>query len=131
MKKILVILVLAILPVLACSQAREESPVTIEWNGNSSQYQIGIQEQGSGYIDILETVNQKQYSIDLMSINKYGLFVVMVRGVEFTEPDMYSYSDWIRSDIDEDVIMVDGEPYTFYIMLAKEAEKTQAIRIKE
>ena len=128
MKRILILTALVLLPVLACSQTVVNSPQTIEWDGESSLHEIGIQ-SGIEDVIILGQTSDMEYLIDLQPLDYYGLFTILVRGVE-EESGYFDYSDWIRSDTDEDVIMLDGEPQLFQIVSIKPAVKPAMIRIR-
>jgi len=130
MKRIALVIVLAFMvSVLACSQDRFDSPQTIEWDGESSSHEVAIQ-MGVDDIIILGETSELEYIVDLSALELYGVYAVLVRAVEFTEPDMFDYSDWIRSDSDEDVIMIDGVSQTFLIESRKPAVKPSMLRIR-
>ena len=130
MKTLLILSALVLLPVLACAQERVQSPKTVEWNGEASYFQVAIQAIGGEIILLDEEVNALEYYVDLQALGHYGLFAVLVRAVEFTEPDMLDYSGWARSDSDEDVILLDGVPVTFMIESRTPALKPIMIRIR-
>ena len=128
MKKIILLAVLVLLPVLACSQAVASSPVTIEWDGGSSMHEIAIQKGLEDIIIIGETPDH-EYLVNLQQLNIYGVYTVLVRGVE-EESGYFNYSDWIRSDNEEDVILIDGVAQVFQIVSIKTAIKPDMLRIK-
>lgn len=128
MKRILLLLTLVVLPVLACSQTVTTSPVTIEWDGESELHEVGVQ-QGTEDIIILGGTTELEYYIDLQSHEIYGTYVVLVRGVS-EESGYYDYSEWARSDSEEDVIQIDGEYQTFMYISIKPASKPAMLRIK-
>ena len=125
-KAILIIAVLALLPVFACAQTVETGPVTISWGGEESNHQVAIQ-QGTEEIIILDETDILEHYIDLQSLGHYGAFVVLVRSLIEVDGTPY-YSDWLRSDIEGDVIMIDGEAQLF--MLVSIAKPT-GLRIKQ
>ena len=129
MRKVFVVLLFVLLPVLACSQTRVDSPQTVEWDGESSSHEVGIQTALDDVIILGETTDLEYY-IDLDALGYFGEYVIMVRGVEFTAPDMYDYSEWIRSDTEADVIMIDGVAQTFTMINKKLAVKPAMIRLK-
>jgi hypothetical protein len=125
-KRILLLTVLAfILPVLACSQTVATDPITVEWDGSAANNEIAIQSGDSDIIS-LGTTTANEYYIDLQSSGYYGTFVIMVRGYEINDGINY-YSDWCRSDVDEDVIMIDGVAQT---ILYISVETPSSIRTK-
>jgi len=129
-KRFLILAVLVvILPVLISCQERFESPQTIAWDGASENHEVAIQKGAEepiilGEIDILE------YTIDLDTLDLYGEYVILVRGVQYTDPDMDHRSDWIRSDNPDDVILRDGTPGTFTIINKQPAVKPTMIRVR-
>jgi len=129
MKRILLLTALVLLPVLACSQNRVDSPQTVTWNGESDLHEIGIQ-MGLDEIIILGDTADLEYLVDLQGLEIYGSFAILVRGKTFTEPDMWTVSEWLRSDIEGDVITIDGIPQTFKIDSALPAIKPAIIRIR-
>lgn len=128
MKRIIILLTLVVLPVLACSQTITTSPITIEWDGAAEIHEVGVQ-QGTDDIIILGDTAEMEYYINLQSKEIYGSFVVLVRGVS-EESGYYDYSEWIRSDTEEDVILIDGEYQTFMYISIKPAIKPEMLRIK-
>ena len=129
MRKVFVVLLFVLLPVLACSQTRVDSPQTVEWDGDSSSHEVGIQ-TALGDVIILGVTIDHEYYVDLNELGLFGEYTVLVRGVEFTAPDMYDYSEWIRSDTEADVIMIDGVAQTFTMINKKLAVKPAMIRLK-
>ena len=128
MKKIFILLILCFIPFLACSQTVTTEPITIEWDGEASSHEIGIQ-SGAEDIIVIGTTTAMEYFIDLQTSGYYGNYVILVRGVE--EIDGYfDYSDWIRSDTEEDVILIDGVYQTFSYISIKPAVKPAMIRVK-
>ena len=126
MRKIAIIIaVLALLPVFACAQTVSTDPVTITWSGESLIHEVAIQ-NGTDEIISLGIVPIKELYIDLKPLNHYGAFVILVRGVNEVNGIPY-YSEWIRSDVDEDVIIIDGVAQT--IILVNVAKPTM-LRIK-
>ena len=128
MKKFLILLILCALPVIACSQQRVEGSQTIAWQGDSSIHEIAIQADGGEIIKLGQTASL-QYEIDLEALGHHGVFTILIRAVEFTAPDMYDYTEWIRSDNEADVIMVDGVYMTFQMENRKMAIMPTLMRI--
>ena len=129
MKRLFILIALVLLPVLSCAQDRFESPQNVEWDGESSAYEIAVQ-SGISEIITLGITTDKEYTIDLQEFGLYGVYAILVRAVEYTNPDLVDYSDWIRSDNELDVITIDGEYQTFLIINKKQAVKPSMIRIK-
>ena len=128
MKRFLLLTVLVLLPVLACSHTVSLDPVDIEWDGTASNHQVAVQD-GLKEIIILGETDVLEYHIDLQSLGHYGSFVILVRSFE-EEGEYRDYSEWIRSDIDEDVITIDGVAQTIVLISIKPAAKPTMIRIK-
>lgn len=128
MKKFILLAVLVILPVLACSQTVLTEPTTIEWDGTASLHEVAIQ-RGIEDIVILGQTDTLEYFIDLQVLGYYGTFTILVRGIE-EESGYYDYSEWIRSDSDDDVILIDDTPQTFTYISIKPAEKPSLLRIR-
>lgn len=130
MKRILILAALAILPVLACSQQRTVAPVTIEWNGESTLHEVGIQNVITDEIIVISETDLFEYTIDLESLGYNGEFAALVRGLTiYTDPELKIYSDWISSVNPGDVIMIDGEPQLFTMITG--ADKPYNVRRKE
>jgi len=127
-KKLILIAMLVSLPVLACSQTVATEPIDIEWDGEASSHEIAIQ-YGTEDIIILGSTTSMEYFIDLQSSGYYGNFVILVRGFEELD-GYYDYSDWIRSDNEADVIMVDGIAQTFTYISIKPAVKPAMLRLR-
>jgi len=137
MKRLLVLIALVLVASVVSCQQRYESPQAVAWDapveGFVDYYEVGIQPIQGGDVVVIASPMLEEQLIDLDSVGVYGVFVILVRAATFTEPDLYDYSDWIRSDneaVDNtDVIWVDGEPQVFAIYLARPAGKPRILRI--
>jgi hypothetical protein len=127
-KAIILIAVLTFVSVFACAQTVSTDPVTIGWDGEASSHEIAVQ-SGTDDIIILDETTVLEYYIDLQSLGHYGSFIILVRGVEEVD-GYYDYSDWIRSDVEEDVIMIDGVAQTITLISIKPAAMPTMLRIK-
>lgn len=125
MKRIIIFLLLALLPLLACAQTVSTEPITVEWDGSAENHEVAIQSGDSDIIS-LGTTTVTEYYIDLQTVGYYGSFVILVRGFETNEGINY-YSEWIRSDREGDVIIVDGVAQT---ILYISVEKPTMLRIR-
>jgi hypothetical protein len=125
MKKYIILIVLVILPVMACAQTVSTEPITIEWDSVTQDHEVAIQ-SGTGDIILLGETAANEYYIDLQSSGHYGVYTILIRGFVIFKDDRY-YTEWSRSDSTDDVIMVDGVPQTVtYISI----EKPKMLRIK-
>jgi len=121
--------------VIACAAAQQyESPQTVEWDapavGFADSYEVAIQRDGSGDIAVIGSPVLAEFLVDLEALDLYGRYVILVRSVAFTAPDLYDYSDWIRSDTDADVMQVGGVPQTFTIERKRPAGAPVLLRVR-
>lgn len=134
MKRKSLLVVLVLIAALASCQDRLESPQTVAWDaptdGSANYYEIAIQPVGTTEVSVVGNPSTLSFTVDLSAEGQYGRFIVMVRSVAVTDPDMEDRSEWIRSDADTDVITVDGIPRTFTIERKRTATAPSMLRIQ-
>ena len=134
MKRSVIVFVMVMAAVLASCQDRLESPQTVAWDApadeSANYYEVALQPVGTTDVQIIGSADVVEFTVDLSAEGQYGRFVVLVRSVAVTEPDMEDRSEWIRSDDDVDVIEVDGVPRTFVIQRRRQATAPSMLRVQ-
>lgn len=134
MRRLLLLLAVVLVAAVGSCQEYVPSPQTVEWDapttGFADRYEVGVQRNGTGEIQIIATTALPEMLVDLEALGLYGRYVVLVRSIAETEPDLVDVSDWARSDNPDDVILIDGEAVTFLIGRGRVAGVPAMLRVR-